>query len=118
MAVLALLAVAVLVWRARSWPMAERPLGTLMALSLILGLLGPLGWLHYFTLPALLLPGLARLMPPRRAWLAGGLAVAASVMPVYLLLARLPAFHAVYPALAATAWLAVLTALLWPAARG
>lgn len=111
--VLAVSTAALLVRRAPTWPLALRPLAALLGLSLTIWLLGPLGWLHYYVMPLLLLPGLARLMPIRWAMTVGGAAVLMSLMPVYLVLAGHPGFHALYPALASAAWLAVLLSVLW-----
>ena len=44
----------------------RRALG-LLAVAIILALFGPLGWLHYYLLPLLLLPGLIGVFPPRLA---------------------------------------------------
>jgi len=103
-----------LLWRAHRWTPAQRPLGALLGLSLVIWLLGPLGWLHYYVVPLLVLPGLALMIPRRLAIWIGGATVILSSMPVYLALAGAPGFHALYPALAGGAWLAVLAALLWP----
>ncbi len=107
-------AAALLVWRVSTRPPAQRPLAALLGLSLVIGLLGPLGWLHYYVMPLLILPGLARLMPRRAAIPLGAVTVILMSMPLYLGLASTALFHTLYPALASGAWLAVLLAILWP----
>ena len=93
---------------------ARRGIG-LLAFSIILTLFGPLGWLHYYLLPLLLLPGLIGLLPAPRA---GVLLLWVGLPSLSLVFARigiLPWPIANYVWLMSAAWLAVLAAL-WTAA--
>lgn len=63
----------------------------LLALSIILALTGPLGWLHYYVVPMLLLPGLLGLLPARAAI-------------GCILLAGIPSLSFVFPAIGALPW--------------
>ncbi|WP_347312767.1 glycosyltransferase family 87 protein [Defluviimonas sp. SAOS-178_SWC] len=88
-----------------------------LALSIIVALFGPLGWLHYYLMPMLLLPGLLGLLPPRAA-----LAVIAPVSLLSLALVfadiHVPPWPiASYVWLASASWLAVLAGLFVAAAR-
>lgn len=92
-------------------PGPMRRLIGLLALSIILALFGPLGWLHYYLLPLLLLPALFGLMP-RNTALPAAIAVAiVSFRPLLGHIALLPWPVANYLWLSVTAWLLVLATL-------
>ncbi|PRY21789.1 uncharacterized protein DUF2029 [Aliiruegeria haliotis] len=57
-----------MVLRTQRMPEAVRLPVRLMSLSLLLNLFGPLGWIHYYLLPLLLLPSLPAFLPPARAY--------------------------------------------------
>ncbi|GAB4389837.1 glycosyltransferase family 87 protein [Albidovulum sp.] len=99
-------------WRAlRQRPAAEARLLLAFGLGLVVPLFGPLGWLHYYLLPLLLLPALlARL--PRAAAIGLGAAIAAT-SPTLLgsLRPMIPAFTPLMTLAGVAVWLAVLAAL-------
>lgn len=100
--------VAALIWRWRGHPQA--PLALLIGLAVLVPLAGPLGWLHYYVLPLLLLPGLLRLAPGARALVLG--VPAALSLPVFLAMRGLPGFDLWFVAAGAALWLAVVATLL------
>lgn len=83
----------------------------LFALSLIVAIFGPLGWLHYYLLPLLLLPSALGLMPQRTASLCGLGVAFISFRPLIGYIALLPWPVAGYLWLSVSMWLAVLAAL-------
>lgn len=106
-----MIAIAALLVMLRNQPGPLRRLVGLMAVSIILALFGPLGWLHYYLLPLLLLPGIFGLMSRRAATLCTlGIAVV-SLRPLFSQIHWLPWPVANYLWLSATAWLALLAAL-------
>lgn len=107
---LALMAALIWRWRGR----AQAPLALLLGLAVIVPLAGPLGWLHYYVLPLLLLPGLLRLVPGGRLLLV--LVPAALSLPLFLVLRGLPGFDLWFVAAGVLLWLAVTLALLRPRA--
>lgn len=87
------------------------------ALSVVLALFGPLGWLHYYLLPMLLLPGLLGLLPRGPA-----LALIAPVafLSLTMVFAQIKALSwpvAGYVWLASASWLAILAGLYTAARR-
>jgi len=81
------------------------------ALSLILALFGPLGWLHYYMLPLFMMPGLFGLLG-RRAAILLALAVAITAFRYnFMEIGRLPWPVADYVWASVSTWLAVLAAL-------
>ena len=99
-------------WRAL-WPLPgrlRRGLG-LLALSIVLALTGPLGWLHYYLMPMLLLPGLLGLLPARAAIPLLALVGLPSLTVLLPQIARLPWPIADYTWAMCAAWLAVLAGL-------
>jgi hypothetical protein len=99
---------AALVWRWRGH--ARAPLALLLGLAVIVPLAGPLGWLHYYVLPLLLLPALLTLAPQARVLLA--LVPLALSLPLFLALRTLPGFDLGFVVVGAALWLAVLASLL------
>jgi hypothetical protein len=91
-------------------PALRRGIGV-FALSLILALFGPLGWLHYYMLPLFLLPGLFGLFDRRRATALALLVAVPSLRPVFLAIGGLPWGVPIYVSIACATWLAVLAAL-------
>lgn len=84
---LGLLAAAAGVWAAtRRLAMPSRLPLQLLGLSLAVALFGPLSWAHYFMLPALLLPALFAVMPPRRAALLIAAIALATSLPLAIVL--------------------------------
>jgi hypothetical protein len=55
----------------RRWPADLARAMAILLLSIVLPLFGPLGWQHYYILPALLLPGLIARMPKAQAVIVG-----------------------------------------------
>lgn len=84
----------------------------LFALSIVLALFGPLGWLHYYLLPLLLLPGLFGLCSQRTAMLLCLAVALPSLRVTFAQIDLLPWPVANYLWIACAAWLAVLAALL------
>lgn len=99
---------AALLWRWRGH--ARAPLALLLGLAVIVPLAGPLGWLHYYVLPLLLLPALLTLAPQARVLLA--LVPLALSLPLFLALRTLPGFDLGFVVVGAALWLAVLATLL------
>jgi alpha-1,2-mannosyltransferase len=107
----ALVLVAAFLNALRSQPARLRRSIGVLVLSLILALFGPLGWLHYYLMPLLLLPGLFGLFNRSTA--------TALVLPVAILALRPTLFElrelhggtAIYVWLSCAAWLSVLAAL-------
>lgn len=89
----------------------------LFSIAIIIALMGPLGWLHYYVLPMLLMPGLLRLLPLRPAL--GLIAVVAlpSLTFVFGQIGALPWPIATYTWIMCAAWAAVLAGLYAGAAR-
>lgn len=81
------------------------------ALSLVIALFGPLGWLHYYLMPMLLLPGLLGLLPRGPALALIAPVAVLSFAPVFSNIAVLPWPVAAYVWLASAAWLAILAGL-------
>lgn len=81
------------------------------ALSLILALFGPLGWLHYYLLPLFLMPGLFGLLGRRAAMLLALAVAITSFRPAFAGIGHLPWPVANYLWASLAAWLAVLAAL-------
>lgn len=90
----------------------------LFALSIVLALFGPLGWLHYYVLPMLLLPGLLGLLPRRAALLLIAVVGLPSLAMVFGQIGVLPWPVANYTWFMCAAWLSVLVALFLSARRG
>ncbi len=83
----------------------------LLALSLLVALFGPLGWLHYYVVPLLLLPGLLAFLPQRTAlWLVALVGIP-SITPLIGLIGVLPWPIANYVWFMCLAWGAVLAAI-------
>ena len=89
----------------------------LFALSLIIALFGPLGWLHYYLLPLFLLPGLFGLLGRGPATVLALAVAIPSLRIVVGALGALPWPTAGYIWIACAGWLAVLAALLVAARR-
>ncbi len=89
----------------------------LLALSIVLALTGPLGWLHYYLMPMLLLPGLLGLLPVRAAIPLLALVGVPSLTVLLPQIARLPWPIADYTWAMCAAWLAVLASLYVAARR-
>ncbi|SPH24946.1 hypothetical protein DEA8626_03979 [Defluviimonas aquaemixtae] len=83
----------------------------LFALAVILPLFGPLGWLHYYVVPMLLLPGLVRLLPLRIAAVLIALVGFPSLALVFAQIGLLPWPIANYTWAMCAAWGAVLAGL-------
>ena len=100
-------------------PLAGRSRRTiaLFALSVILPLFGPLGWLHYYILPMLLLPGLFGLLPSRTASLLIALVGIPSLTFVFGQSGALPWPIANYTWAMCAAWGAILVGLYAAALR-
>lgn len=92
----------------RPWPLRIRLGIGLLALGIILPLFGPLGWLHYFLLPLLLLPGLAGLVPTRSAVTVLTIVVVLTSWIFFSNIKLLPWPVANYVWLSSAMWLAVL----------
>lgn len=105
---LALLGALVWRWRGR----AQAPLALLIGLAVLVPLAGPLGWLHYYLVPLLLLPGLLVLLPAGLARGLIGAVLAVSALPLFLALRGLPGFDLWFVLGGALIWLAVVVALL------
>ncbi|MCB2094518.1 MAG: DUF2029 domain-containing protein [Rhodobacteraceae bacterium] len=84
----------------------------LLALSIIVPLFGPLGWLHYYVLPMLLLPGIIAVVPLRRSLILFAALGLPSLTVVFAEIGRLPWPSADYVWLMSALWLALLAALL------
>ncbi|MCB2117329.1 MAG: DUF2029 domain-containing protein [Rhodobacteraceae bacterium] len=95
---------------------ARRGIG-LFAFSLILALFGPLGWLHYYVLPMLLLPGLLGLLPIRPAMVLISVPSLLSLAPVFAQIGDLPWPIADYTWAMCAVWGAVLAGLFAAALR-
>lgn len=89
----------------------------LFALAIILALFGPLGWLHYYLLPMLLLPGLFGILPRSVAGALILLVGLPSLAPVFSLVAFPASPVADYVWYMCVAWLAVLVGLYVAASR-
>ena len=83
----------------------------LLSFSLIIALFGPLGWLHYYVLPLLLLPGLFALFPVRVALPLVLTVMVPALLPVALHVGALPWPAANATWIACATWLIVLMAL-------
>jgi hypothetical protein len=94
----------------------RRGLG-LIALSIIVALLGPLGWLHYYLVPLLLLPGLLGVLPVRRAAVLIALVGVPSLSFVFPAIALLPWPIANYTWMMCAAWAVVLVGVFAAARR-
>jgi len=94
----------------------RRALG-LLAVSVGLALFGPLGWLHYYVLPLLLLPGLIGVFSPRLVAMLLVLVGVPSLAPVFAQIGHLPWPAANYVWIMCLAWLAVLAALAFAPRR-
>ncbi|WP_413869906.1 glycosyltransferase family 87 protein [Albidovulum sp.] len=89
----------------------------LLALSIVVPLMGPLGWLHYYLVPMLLLPGLIGLMPFRAAVALIALVTVPSLGFVFAAIGSLPWPIADYTWAMCTFWAAVLAGLYAAARR-
>lgn len=101
------------------WPLPgplRRSLG-LLSLSIILALAGPLGWLHYYVVPMLLLPGLIGLLPARAAILLLAAAGLPSLNVAFAAIAALPWPIADYTWAMCAVWLAALAGVYAAARR-
>ncbi|OYX42288.1 MAG: hypothetical protein B7Z02_12750 [Rhodobacterales bacterium 32-67-9] len=87
------------------------------ACSLILALFGPLGWLHYYLLPMLLLPGLPGLLPRGPALALMAPIAVLSLTQAMAFIDFLPWPIANYTWIMCAAWLAVLAGLYAAALR-
>lgn len=94
----------------------RRGLG-LFALSIILALMGPLGWLHYYVVPMLLLPGLLGLLPFRAALVLIAVVLVPSLNVAFAAISLLPWPIANYTWIMCAAWTAVLAGLYVAARR-
>lgn len=94
----------------------RRNLGV-FALSILIPLMGPLGWLHYYLVPTLLLPGLIGLLP--RGAVLGVMALIGvpSLYFVFSMISALPWPVATYTWFMSAAWLCVLFAIYRAATR-
>lgn len=88
----------------------RRGLG-LLAVSITMALFGPLGWIHYYLMPLMLLPGLFGIMPNRLAVPCVTAVAIISFRPIFAYFAWLPWPVANYLWLSVTVWLCVLAAL-------
>ncbi len=91
---------------------ADRLPVALLALGIMLPILGPVGWQHYYLLPLLLVPGLPARVGLRRALPPLGFLAVILFFPALILSGGRPYGQTVHVALAVTAWLAVLAAVL------
>lgn len=107
----AVIAVVAFLAALRNRPAPDRRLVGLLALSIILALFGPLGWLHYYLLPLLLLPGLSGLMSLRAATICALAIGLISFRPLFSCIYLLPWPVANYLWLSVASWLTVLVAL-------
>jgi hypothetical protein len=89
----------------------------LLALSIVVALMGPLGWLHYYLVPMLLLPGLLGLLPVGTAVLLMALVAIPSLGFVFSAIGSLPWPIADYTWAMCAVWLTVLGALYLAARR-
>ena len=94
----------------------KRAMG-LLALSIIVPLFGPLGWLHYYVMPMLLLPGIVPHIPLRRAVVLFGALGLASLAALFAKIGALPWPSANYVWVMCLLWLWVLTELMIAARR-
>lgn len=94
----------------------RRGLG-LIAVSIIVALLGPLGWLHYYLVPLLLLPGLFGLLPVRHSAFLTALVGLPSLGFVFPAISLLPWPVADYTWGMCAAWGAVLAGVFAAARR-
>lgn len=97
-------------------PPLRRGIG-FFALSIILALMGPLGWLHYYVVPMLLLPGLFGLLSFRTALAINAFVLLPSLNVAFAAIAVLPWPIANYTWIMCTAWAAVLAGLYAAARR-
>lgn len=102
----------------RRWPTAEARAMAILLLSIVLPLFGPLGWQHYYILPALLLPGLFARMPKTQAAIFGiPLAVLTlTFVGDFIIYLPWPLGHFVW--IHCALWLAVLAIVLRRILRG
>ncbi|MFZ1727659.1 MAG: hypothetical protein WAU13_13495, partial [Albidovulum sp.] len=84
----------------------------LLTLAIIIPLFGPLGWLHYYVLPMLLLPGIIAVIPRHRSLILFAALALPSLTVVFAEIGRLPWPSADYVWLMSVLWLAVLAVLL------
>jgi hypothetical protein len=89
----------------------------LLAVTITTALFGPLGWIHYYLMPLLLLPGLFGVMPRAIAALCVTAVALISLSPLFEHLEWLPWPVANYLWLSVTVWLCVLAALYLSARR-
>ena len=101
----------------RALPGEQRRGIGLLALAIVLALFGPLGWLHYYVLPMLLLPGLLGLLPMRPASMLVALVAIPSLALIFGQISLLPWPIANYTWLMCAAWAAILAALFAAARR-
>lgn len=103
---------AITAWRLRHHPRCDRRALALIALGILVPLCSPIGWLHYYLLPMLLVPGLAAFLPPVRA--AALLLVAAAVLsvPAFRGFASLPMPTPSYLWAGCAVWLVLFVAVL------
>ncbi|WP_291337990.1 glycosyltransferase family 87 protein [Albidovulum sp.] len=94
----------------------RRGLG-LIAVSIIVALLGPLGWLHYYLVPLLLLPGFLALLPLRQAAFLAAFVGLPSLSFVFPAITVLPWPIADYTWIMCAAWAAVLAGIFAAARR-
>ena len=83
----------------------------LFALAIILALFGPLGWLHYYVMPMLLLPALVGLLPVAAGAALTALVFLSSLSAIFGQIGVLPWPIANYTWAMCTIWLLVLAAL-------
>ncbi|WP_413874188.1 glycosyltransferase family 87 protein [Albidovulum sp.] len=88
-----------------------------LALSIVVALMGPLGWLHYYLVPMLLLPGLLGLLPFRAAVALMALVAVPSLGFVFSAIGSLPWPIADYTWIMCAAWALVLAGLFAAARR-
>lgn len=86
----------------------ERRFLALFGLSILVPLFGPLGWMHYYIIPALLMPALPAIAP----WRATFLVVAAWAFGASHILHALDLPAIAYVALRCALWLAVFAILI------
>lgn len=89
----------------------------LLSVTIVTALFGPLGWIHYYLMPLLLLPGLFGIMPRAIAALCVAAVALISLSPLFEYLDWLPWPVANYLWLSVTIWLCVLAALYLSARR-
>jgi hypothetical protein len=111
---LMLLVSLILTWRIMApAPPALRRAGATLLIALILPLFGPLGWLHYYVLPLLMLPMLSAALTPQRAIVALGMFGFANTLTAMEMVSSLDKTLALYNMFSVSVWLVVLGLAVW-----